>query len=274
MALAARDGLLKAPLAGNASMTVASSPSLWAKLSSRLRTDGLAATASHYWTVALHKAHVTADGLLYPCARRDPTGGKVELADVTIASPSAAAGVHYLPTPWRILDWVHDSLPTPGPAWTFVDLGCGKGRALLSAARRPYGRIVGVEFAAELAAEARAQLAAFAGADAARIEVREGDAVDVAWPGGPVVVFLFNPFGPPVIDRVAASLALSYRSAPRALIVAYLNPRHGEAFSRLPGLAEIPLPPALDWRFRWLSPYQLRLFATPDAIAHFVAPGP
>src|SRR5689334_21283292 len=43
----------------------------------------------------------------------------------------------------------------PGPADVFVDLGAGKGRALLMAGRLPYRRVVGIELDPELAQCAR-----------------------------------------------------------------------------------------------------------------------
>src|SRR5438105_11506431 len=41
---------------------------------------------------------------------------------------------------------------------TFIDLGCGKGRALMLAAEHPFRRIIGVEFAEPLVATARANI--------------------------------------------------------------------------------------------------------------------
>ncbi len=218
----------------------------------------------HTRTAALHRAHAALDRHLRSDGRRDVTAAKVELDQVTIASPNRGAGVHYLPTPWRVLDWLHETLPEPTPAWSFIDFGCGKGRVLLSAAQRPYGRVVGVEFAAELAAAAHANLAVMAGRQASAIEVVEGDASQFALPETPLVAFLFNPFGSPVIDRVAANLARSYAEAPRPMLVAYLNPRHARVFEAMPGFSEVRLPLALAAKFRLLSPYGLRLFATPE----------
>src|SRR5690606_8464783 len=136
---------------------------------------------------------------------QDPTAGKHELTELAIDSAHRDAGVHYLATPWRVLDWVQDALPGSKADWTFLDLGCGKGRALRSALDHGYGKVIGVEFAAELAATAKGLVASHP--RASRAMVHHADAVTFPLPGGPLVGFLFNPFGPPVIDAVAARIA-------------------------------------------------------------------
>ena len=236
------------------------------KISGLLRTHGVSGTFRHARTVLLHKAHSQLDRRLKADARDDRTALKVELSDVSIASANRESGVHYLPTPWRVLDWVHEALPSPTRDWSFVDFGAGKGRVLLSAGRRRYGRVIGVEFARELADAARGTIARGRGIRATRIEVVEGDATEYDLPETPTVVFMFNPFGPPVIDKVPQSIARSYRSAPRPIVIAYLNPQHPQVFSGLDGFREFDLPARLATRFRLLSPYQLKLYVTAEPL--------
>ncbi|MEZ5818788.1 MAG: class I SAM-dependent methyltransferase [Hyphomicrobiaceae bacterium] len=243
----------------------------WRKLAAVLKQGGVANALRHYRTVALHRAHAALDGRFHPYAADDATTGKAELDTLTIESPNRDIGVHYLPTPWRILDWVQETLPEPDPSWTFVDYGCGKGRVVLSAARRPFGRVVGVEFASELAAIARVNVANLSYQVAHSVEVVEGDATRFTVPDGPLVAFLFNPFGPPVLDRVAEALARSWQRTPRPIVVAYLNPLHETAFARLGAFSHVPLFGIDAMRFELLSPYRLALYATPDAARLFPA---
>lgn len=250
--------------------TIVATP--WAKLAGIVRSNGLYGAGRHLRTVALHRAHAVLDRLCRPGGKHDGTAAKVELSEVTISSSNRGNGVHYLPTPWRVLDWLHEALPQPTREWSFVDFGCGKGRVLLSAGQRPYGRVVGVEFAAELAAAARSGLAAATELRAGSVEIVEGDATRFELPATPLVVFLFNPFGPPVIDSVAANLAQSYAAAPRPIIVAYLNPLHASPFEAMQGFGEIRLPWSKTAKFAALSPYALRLFATREALAPMSAP--
>lgn len=232
------------------------------KFASTLRQSGVRKTIRHYRTVTLHHAHTAFDRRFHPRARDDLTAGKAELEALTIAGPHRATGVHYLPTPWRILDWVHDELPTPDPRATFIDYGCGKGRAVISAAARPYGRVIGVEFAAELAATAHDATRRFARGARSTIEIHEGDATLFPIPPTPIVAFLFNPFGPPVIDRVAAALSRAWIDHRQPIVLAYLNPVHQRAFADAAGFTRVPLSTLGRLRFAFASPYRLSLFAT------------
>jgi SAM-dependent methyltransferase len=92
--------------------------------------------------------------------------------------------------------------------FAFVDLGCGKGRALLLASERPFREVVGVELNPALAEVARENVLIFEGNGRVRagITVRCGDATDFAYPGGALLVFLYNPFGAPVVRAVLDAL--------------------------------------------------------------------
>ena len=75
--------------------------------------------------------------------------------------------------------------------FTFVDLGCGKGRALLLAEEYDFQNIVGVEFSGQLAKIAAANAAKIG---SQRISVLHGDVRVFEFPPVPLVVFLYNPF--------------------------------------------------------------------------------
>ena len=105
-----------------------------------------------------------------------------------------------------------------------VDIGAGKGRALLLAAGYPLRRIVGVELHPALAAAARENVelwqAKYAGPP---IRVEEGDALRLRMPAGPCVVFLFNPFDAVLMDRMLTRLTHQFRNRPGELDLVYVN---------------------------------------------------
>jgi SAM-dependent methyltransferase len=107
---------------------------------------------------------------------------------------------------------------------TFIDLGSGKGRAILLAAELPFARIVGVEYSPELHAIAGRNCAAVDGAD--RIRLICLDATAYEFPPGPLVVYLYNPFGPPILPAVIENLRRSLIDDPRHVTVLYVNPKH------------------------------------------------
>lgn len=135
------------------------------------------------------------------------------------------------------------SLPEPVDAYTFVDLGCGKGRALLVAAAQPFRRLVGVEISPELARTAQANTARDP-----RITVQQGDAATFAFPDEPLVIFLYHPFLPPVLRKVLRNLEQMRAGSPYATFLLYANPAYQRVIARFPFLK-------LVWHHRFaLSP--------------------
>jgi SAM-dependent methyltransferase len=131
--------------------------------------------------------------------------------------PTRPAAFRALLSPLRAL--LHDLV--------FVDLGSGKGRAVLMASELPFRRIIGVEFSADLHAIARTNLALHppAARRCRSIDLLHMDAVDFEPPPDPTVFYLFHPFGPAVLRRVLENIDASLRRWPRDLYLVYLNPR-------------------------------------------------
>jgi SAM-dependent methyltransferase len=120
--------------------------------------------------------------------------------------------------------------------FTFVDLGSGKGRALLMAAMYPFARIVGVEVQPELEAIARRNIEVFArpGQLCRRFESLCADAREYEFPRDNLVLYLFNPFPDYVLREVLSRLIDSARRAPRAIFVLYNAPFEKQEFERFP----------------------------------------
>jgi SAM-dependent methyltransferase len=110
--------------------------------------------------------------------------------------------------------------------YTFVDLGSGKGRALLIASEYPFRAIVGVELSRQLHAIAEANIANYRGPAQRCRNVRAiaGDATEFAFPSGPLVIYLWNPFEAPVFARVLANLEDSLAREPRDVYIVYIQP--------------------------------------------------
>lgn len=115
------------------------------------------------------------------------------------------------------------SRPTPRmQETTFVDLGAGMGRAVLLASELGFKAVVGVELHPTLARIARKNVSLWraAGRERSPVRIFEGDAVEFALPAGPVLVFLFNPFGGAVLRRLLKGWR---RDLPRDLDLLYVN---------------------------------------------------
>jgi SAM-dependent methyltransferase len=122
--------------------------------------------------------------------------------------------------------------------YTFLDLGSGKGRALLLAAMYPFSRIVGVEVQPDLDAIARLNIERFSadGQLCRCIESLCADAREYGLPPTNLVLYLFNPFPDYVLREVLANLVDSARRAPRSIFVLYNAPFEQQEFARVPEL--------------------------------------
>lgn len=131
--------------------------------------------------------------------------------------------VRYEPLPWLLLRRTMAVLPLT-PQDVFLDYGSGMGRVLITAARQPAKRVVGVELLAPLAEFAR-ENAALAGPRLhSPIEVVVADASTWEVPDDVTVVFLFNPFVGSVMAAVQARIEASLKRRPRRLRVLYAHP--------------------------------------------------
>jgi hypothetical protein len=123
----------------------------------------------------------------------------------------------------------------------FIDLGCGKGRALLLASEYPFRRIVGVEFAPELVRAARENLLRFHNPRQVcrDLEVVQADAAAFPFPDDPLVLYLFNPFGPEVLAPVVEGVRHALARHPRPVTVLYYRPVHDGLWAGVPALRRV-----------------------------------
>jgi len=139
--------------------------------------------------------------------------------------------VHYQGADPQLVKQLLSSLPTRARASTFVDFGCGKGRALLLALEHGFQEVIGVEIAPDLAAICRRNLAKSTRAHRfANARVIESDATTFAPPSGAVSAFFFNPFHGPPLEQVAANIASASQHSGAEAWLIYVNPLHLEPF--------------------------------------------
>jgi len=110
--------------------------------------------------------------------------------------------------------------------FVFIDLGSGKGRALLLASQFPFKKIIGVEFVPELSAAAMANIAKFnpPWRRCKEIESINEDAAKFEYPPDPLVVYVYNPFLSPVLKKCLKHLSSSIEKEPREVYLIYGNP--------------------------------------------------
>jgi hypothetical protein len=170
------------------------------------------------------------EGWWFDLTRRVHTG-------VAHESPGAVADFFpYLPTrPSKVRKILRDLPIHTYREYSFIDLGSGKGRVLLVAAEWPFHLIQGVEYDAALHQQTEQNIRSYSESKkpASRIESQNMDAMDYCFPPGNLVVFLFNPFGPRVLNGVLANLVASLESSPRTIFLTLVSPAPTAVVSRM-----------------------------------------
>ncbi len=160
-----------------------------------------------------------------------------------VASPNREFAVPYEAIQ---LDVFHDMIVSirraPGNLrdYHFIDLGSGKGRALIYAAESGFGCCTGVEFSAALHAVAEKNIEAYRQAtqSACRFSLHCTDAIDFELPDDDIVLFLYNPFGSEVMRPIVGRVREFVEKTDRDLILLYRNPTCADDF-RASGLTRL-----------------------------------
>lgn len=169
----------------------------------------------------------------FDIAHGTQTGGIVEIFDLTIVGENQRHGLLYAATRPDDFDRIFRSLDiVQAHDFTFVDLGCGKGRTLVLASRLSFKRIIGVEFAVELVEVAKKNILKLKESQPGRnVEVVLADAAEYELPVEPLVIYVFNAFGSAIIQRVARNVHSAWQKNPRPIIFVYMNPVHLREFA-------------------------------------------
>lgn len=202
------------------------------------------------------------------------TSGWIEPTTLTVPAGDATAGIVYAGTQPRLARWWLSALPRHPEAFTFIDMGSGKGRVLVFAAQHGFGRVIGVEFAVELHDVALVNARILAEREIT-IEPVLGDAGAFEFPDASLVVHFNNPFHESVMERVIANLTGSYERTPRPLVVLYQQMTVEHPAHRTRNLELLDAVPFLSGRTlasptgaidrRVLAPFTVRVYESTEA---------
>lgn len=188
------------------------------------------------------------------------TGGSVAPADLGIADAATRdQAILYLPSPARVTQWMLDNVGIDHREFSFVDLGCGKGRVLLVAADYPFREVVGVEISERLSAVARDNIARYRSPRrrGASVRVENVDATTFEFPETPLLVHLYHPFEPPLTTAVLRRLEQSVAHVPRRVVIAYLLYASAaesveQVFAGFPWLRKVRSEQSILGHYNWL----------------------
>lgn len=147
----------------------------------------------------------------------------------------------YVPTTASVIYEILGSLPVQPYKSVFVDMGSGKGRALLVASEFPFAKIVGIELMDDLHRIAERNVERFkpSSQKCATIDLHCMDVLDYDYGDDPVVLFLFDPFGREILENVVANLEGSLKAKPREAYVVYVYPQYEDVLRNSPALRRV-----------------------------------
>jgi SAM-dependent methyltransferase len=111
----------------------------------------------------------------------------------------------------------------------FLDIGCGKGRALCVAGHVGFSKVTGIDFSKEFCKAAEENLTITQQQfPNLQYKVINNDAFYFEIPNDVDCIFMFNPFDDVIMSGVAENILESFEINPRHITVIYVNPLYKE----------------------------------------------
>ena len=187
----------------------------------------------------------------FDAAHGTDTGGLIPAENLLTGHPSDQHVTAYYgiaPSILRaILDlWLDRTAPPFSiDRYTFLDIGAGKGRALLVAAESPFLEVLGVELNPALAAIAQANITIAQTSSPlshqllSPIRLVQGDALTLTFPPTPTLAFLFHPFEAPLLRKLLRSIETQFAHRPTHLDLLYVNAEHAPVLDEHPAFRKL-----------------------------------
>jgi SAM-dependent methyltransferase len=132
----------------------------------------------------------------------------------------------YMPVNYYVIERLMREIVKYGGNKTFLDIGCGKGRAMIVAATFGFEQITGIDFSKEFCEEAESTIQLYV----ARFKVINIDAYYFEMPDDITTFFFFNPFDEFIMKEVVSNIMKSLHRNSRTIRVLYANPQHKSIF--------------------------------------------
>jgi len=143
----------------------------------------------------------------------------------------------YMPASYELLEEIFQELKVTtvnhgSPAGRhFLDIGCGKGRALCVAAHHGFNKLTGIDISKELCEIAKENLLLTKKKiKGIHFSVINNDAFYFTIPDDVDCIFFFNPFDETVMSGVVLNILKSLKGHKRNINLIYINPVHKEYF--------------------------------------------
>lgn len=193
------------------------------------------------WRRLQFMAQVARDNAAFDRKYGVDTAEHVELENYDVNGSALRDAVAYSGTHEGVLRSILDPLSEHVKGWDFVDIGSGKGKALMIAATYPFRSVLGVEISPRLNEVAARNIAILRNAGhlvCADVASLCADARVLPDFGPRTVLFVFNPFGEELMRGVAGEVERQAAGGASFLVI-YLNPRAPRPFEASPALRRL-----------------------------------
>ena len=161
------------------------------------------------------------------------TFAPVPLKRLNIGGADIAASSPYEAVNYYMLEKLLKTFRALSSETSIVDLGCGKGRAMVVAAHLGFKKLIGIDFAKELCFEAIRNL------KRTKISINDIDwrvihanVLDYSIQSDDAVFFMFNPFVEETVNQFLDKLEVSCSQNPRKTWFLYASPVHSAALGK------------------------------------------
>jgi SAM-dependent methyltransferase len=174
-------------------------------------------------------------------------------ATCTTLSEEQTGGHLYQPRSSVLFNHAMAALPFSVKGKVMLDVGSGKGRAMVLAAEAGFAKVIGIEYATALVDVAHVNIAQVQSRfKNTTFELHYGDAIAFGLPTDVDVAYLFNPFDAETLRKWLEAIL---PQAQRPLHIIYMHPVFAEVFGHFaPALSEIHRGERDEFRIYALNP--------------------
>jgi len=159
------------------------------------------------------------------------TSGYDELKHLQEKGIDISHSTIYMPVNYYMLEKMMTEMSKLPHQKNFLDIGCGKGRAMVVAAHYGFKKIAGIDISKEFVDETKRNLAVVQQKfPQASLDVMLQDAFYYHIPADISVIFIFNPFDEVIMSGVVENILISQEKNPRTIWVIYINPLYENLF--------------------------------------------
>lgn len=185
------------------------------------------------------------------------TFGMTKAQTCSTLNEEQTGGHLYQPSSSVLFKQAMAALPFAVKGKVMLDVGSGKGRAMVLAAEAGFAKVIGIEYATALVDVAHVNIAQVQSRfQNTNFELHDGDAIAFGLPADVDVAYLFNPFDAETLRKWLETIL---PQAQRPLHIIYMHPVFAEVFARFsPALSEIHRGERDEFRIYALNPAPTR----------------